>query len=864
MWHWRLRLSLIGLLALLGLLGGAGAAAQPAGFSPSGVGSALADSANGRMAAQPTLRAHRANHGEDIRVDGKLDDTAWLEEEAGRGFRVWDPDRGAIPLEETVFKVAYDDGAIYFAVACLEKDPSKITAKLSRRDRFSSSDIVSVYIDPYHDQTTGYNFKVNPLGVQADSYIYNDGERDDDWDAVWEAGTSRDSLGWYAEIRVPFSAIRYRAAPSMTWGLQVYRYMHGRGQDTAWLTWDRATHGFVSRFGTLTGLEGIRPPRQIEILPYVVGRMTDPALAGSESMDDFQNFGMDLKYGITPDLTLNATIQPDFGQVEADPAVLNLSPFEILYAEKRPFFIEGSRFFQHPDFNLFYSRRIGTGEVDSRIRYAAKLTGKMTGGVSVAAMAASTDITEDGQAFNFLKTGAKISRYFVGRFGKEFSGGKNRFNLMQTATQNTASVDVYGPYASRESYTTGADFDLNFRNREYNIQGSFVGSIIDPETTAFDSTLTGAPVYGTGGALDIRRRSGKLQGGLFGRWESDKLELNDLGYLQAPDEMVAGGWMHYPYNPEGKSKFINRGDFNFEAAQSWLYAGRTGYDASTGAPVWSYGPGHQQFGSVEANGWMQFRNYREAWGGLVYNAWGTQRYETRGGPLMSEPLTYGGWLGFSTDTRKDFTFTAEGNYFADVAHNHSNEFTLTGKWNQSSALNYSLSVEFQNRVDDTQYLDTVNLATDPGGTGIGGYSYVFGDINQNTLDLVLRANILFSRNQSLEVYAQPYTTAGDYSQARELIQPDTYDLVPYSQPGFAVEDFDFTYASVNLNVVYRWEYRPGSTFFLVWTQNRTGYDQRSYHNGLPEVFNNDIANGILFGNEPENTLLAKVTYWIAI
>ena len=502
------------------------------GFTPTSLGTS-ADSSDGRKAAAPSIRAHRLNGGGEIRVDGKLDDNAWRSIEPGQGFRVWDPDRGANPSEETIFKVAYDEGAVYFGVACLEHDPSKIVANLARRDRDSKSDLVSIYVDPYFDRTTGYNFRVNPLGVQLDSYIYNDGDRDDDWDAVWEAATSRDAEGWYAEIRIPFSAIRYKTGPSMTWGLQVYRYMQGRGEDTAWVIWDRNAHGMVSHFGMLTGIEGIRPPRQIELLPYVVQRSTDPSMDGPEDqIDGFQNVGADLKYGITGDLTLNATVQPDFGQVEADPAVLNLSPFETFYEEKRPFFIEGSRFFQHPDFNLFYSRRIGTGDPNSRIRYAAKLTGKTWGGVSVAAMAASTDITAEGQAHNLFKNGSQLSRYAVARLGKEFSGGRNRFNVMQTAVFNTANRDSFGDSPSREAYTTGLDFDLNSKNREFNIQGSFVGSIIDPETSAADSTITGAPVYGTGGALDIRRRGGKLQGGVSGRWEG--IQARDQRYRLPP------------------------------------------------------------------------------------------------------------------------------------------------------------------------------------------------------------------------------------------------------------------------------------------------------------------------------------------
>ncbi len=833
------------------------------GFTPSTI-AAAPDSADGRTAAAPSIRAHRLNGGGEIRIDGKLDDRAWTQVEAGRGFKVWDPDRGAMPSEETIFKVAYDEGAVYFAVACLERDPSKISAKLSRRDRDSQSDLVSIYVDPYFDRTTGYNFKVNPLGVQLDSYIYNDGDRDDDWDAVWEAATHRDGEGWYAEIRIPFSAIRYRTGASMTWGLQVYRYMQGRGEDTAWVTWDRSAHGFVSHFGSLTGLEGIRPPRQMELLPYAVQRTTDPSMDGpDDQIDGFRNLGADLKYGITADLTLNATIQPDFGQVEADPAVLNLSPFETFYEEKRPFFIEGGRFFQHPDFNMFYSRRIGTGDVNSRIRYAAKLTGKMVGGISVAALAASTDITEEGQASNLFKEGSQLSRFAVARLGKEFSGGRNRFNVMQTAVFNTASPDQYGPDAAREAYTTGLDFDLNSKNREFNIQGSFVGSIIDPETSAADSTVTGAAEYGTGGSLDIRRRGGKLQGGVNGRWEAARLEINDLGFLSAPDEIGTSAYLYYPYDPKGKSKTFNRGELNLNAWRSWIYAPRAGYDVATGAEAWEYGAGHPQYSGLELSGWFQFRNYKEAWWGTSYNGEGTHRYETRGGPLIREPLTYGGWIGGKTDTRKNLNFMLEGSYYADTAKNASINATLTTRWNQSSAINHTVTLHFNDRQDDTQYLNTVNLTTSPGGIGIGGLSYVFGDIHQQTIDLTLRSNLLFTRTQSIELYAQPYLSVGDYDRVRELIHADSYDLYTYSQPGYEPQNFDFSYASVNINAVYRWEYRPGSTFYLVWTQGRAQEDTRMNASN-PSSFNNNIGSGMLFRNEPENTILAKITYWIAI
>jgi hypothetical protein len=842
-----------------------GSAAAFQGFSSTEEGPAYPDSADGRKAAAPVIQAYRLDQHE-IRVDGKLDDAAWQAAPAGRGFRVWEPDRGVVPSEETVFKVAYDEGSVYFAVACLKKSPStKIAAALTRRDHFTNSDIVAIYLDPYHDHTTGYAFKVNPLGVQLDSYIYNNGDNDDDWDAVWEAETSRDDQGWYAEIRIPFSAIRYRSAEDMTWGLNVFRYMQGLGQDTAWRTWDRQQAGFVSNFGELTGLKGIHAPRQLEVLPYFVQRETDHAMISSparpDRLDGFQDVGADLKYGVTSDLTLNATVQPDFGQVEADPAVLNLSPFETSFQEKRPFFVEGSRFFAHPAFNLFYSRRIGTGDENARIRYAGKLTGKTVGGISVAALAASSDLTHDGQAHNIFKSGDRLSRYFVGRVGKEYAQGRHHVNLMGTAVLNTADRATWGDLASREAYTTGMDFALSSRKRAYSMTGTFVGSLINSEPLAGASDK---PRYGTGGTMDFQRVGGNWRGTLSGRWESAKLDINDMGYLQAPDEISSSGWVQRRFNPEGKSHFYNSANLNLNVSKSWIYAGRTGFDVATGLPSWHYEPGHPQYAGGNINGWMQFKNYREAWFGVLYNEWGHHRYETRGGPIISEPLTYGGWLGASTDRRKTLNADLEGNWNRDVAKNVSLDVTADLNWNQSSAVNHTFKAAYHNRFDDTQYLKTQDVALRPGGRGIGGLAYVFGDIHQQTVDFTMRSSLLFTRNQSLEVYAQPFLTTGHYGRARELAKADSYVFINYNEIGYDYRKNDFTYSSVNVNVVYRWQYRPGSTFFLVWKQSRDRFENRGMFSTNPGAFEGGLGTRTLFRNEPENTLLAKVTYWLPI
>jgi hypothetical protein len=821
----------------------------------------------------PTIEALRLGPDASISLDGRLDDAVWSEAAGATGFRTWDPERGAPGYQSTVFKVAYDQDAVYFAFACAEPDPKKITKKLARRDRESDSDGVGVYLDPYHDLSSGYFFFVNPVGVQQDGTIFDDGQEDTGWDTVWQAETFQDADGWYAEMRIPFSSIRYRSDIT-TWGLNAFRKIHARGEMDAWVVWDRETPGFVSRFGHLAGIEGVRPPRQLALLPYLLARATDPSTPAPEEMDHYQNFGTDLMYGITSNLALNATIQPDFGQVEVDPALLNLSPFEIPLEEKRPFFTEGSRLFAQQAFELFYSRRIGIGDENSRIRGAAKLTGKTEDGVSVGTLVAVTDVTGHGQNHNPLIGGTPQTNFFIGRVGKEFQGGKRRIGVMQTVVARPGGRDLYGDLGSREAYTTGADFSLLMKDRRYRVNGSFVGSVISPEAFAADPAVEPSRGYGTGGFLGAQRNGAVWSGSVSGRWTTARLDLNDAGYLRSPDNINGSVWLQWRANPDRSNRLFRRGNVNFNANPSWMYAGRAGRDLHTGEEIWSYGQGHPSLSSTNLNAWTQLRSFWEVFGGFSYQFEGTQRYETRntvrlqgggqanipgGGPLIGEPATYSSWLGFGTDSRKPCVFSCEGSYSIDRKMNVVKSIDANVGWNQAVGIRHEFGVHLETRRDDTQHLDNFE---NPGG-GIGGVSYVFGEIHQETLDATLRTSVLFSRSQSLEVYAQPYLTNGSYVGARELEQPDTYDLVPYVAEGFDYRAYDFRYAAMNVNAVYRWEYRPGSTLFLVWTHRRAGYTDR-VSTSNPAGFDNSIQTQALFNNEPENMLLAKVTYWLPI
>jgi hypothetical protein len=835
--------------------------------------------ANGRLHERPHVHAQRVEPG-SIEVDGRLDDTVWSEIPTGWGFVEHEPDRGVPADETTVFRVAYDDDALYFAVACFERDPSSTSSTLCRRDNLQNSDLVSVYVDPYHDRTTGYNFRVNPDGSQADAYVFDDGNRDTDWDAVWTAETFRDERGWSTEMRIPFAAIRYRPADEMTWGLQVYRWMHGRGVDTGWAHWDRDDAGFVSRFGELRGLREVPAAKQVEVVPYVVARSTNPDFAGRVGdLSDFQNFGADLRYGLTADLTLNATFQPDFGQVEADPAVLNLGPFENFFDERRPFFVEGARAFQHPDFNLFYSRRIGEGGENTRIKFAGKVTGKVAGDVSVATLLATTDRTLPGRAHNPFADGDDQTWYAVTRFGKEFARGDHRVNFMQTAVLRDADARTdldADTRRSRDAYGSGADFELTFDERAYRVQGSMVATVIDEAPVADGTPVDHEPVVGTAGQLRVGKYGGRWRGSLRGRWEGDRFDPNDAGRLAAADEMFGSFWLQRRLGG-GEGDAITDGSVELSLHRKWLYAGRSVADPTDpGDTLFSYGRGVPSGGGGNVNASVQTRSRWRGWLGLWHDVEGVSKFETRffdgvRGPLIETPARSGFWLGLNSDFRRDLVLEGEWNERTTEAGSHRRELEASLRWIQNARMNHRLSASWTTATTDAQWVG--NYATADGQPGIGGVSYVFGELDSETLDLTLRSNVLFTRNQSLELYAQPFLARGSFSRPRALTRPGSYDFAPVEtvleenddgdlvSRDFDIRDEDFRLASINLNVVYRWEYRPGSALFLVWTHARDGNLTRGSAFDDGRTFSDRFDADALFRNRPVNTFLVKLSYW---
>jgi len=833
------------------------------GFDPHGSGDQYPVSANGRMTEPPSLPAHRLVHG-SINIDGILNEPDWRSADAATGFSQFEPDRRGKPSEETVFKFMYDDEAVYIGVMCCRSNGTPITSCLSRRDNITSSDLIRVYLCPYNDMVTGYHFRINPDGVKADYYNYGDLYHDVSWDAVWESETHQDDRGWYVEMRIPFSSLRYRETESMTWGFNLFQHIFSCGERTAWSNWDRDQQGFMSRSGTITGITGVPPARQLELLPYSVAGITDPSIpGGSDELDQSGSFGVDVKYGITPDLTLNATIQPDFGQIEADPSVLNLSPYETYYDEKRPFFIEGAQFFWHPDFTMFYSRRIGTGSENSRIRTAAKLTGKTSRDISTAVLVAATDETEDGKMHNLFRSGSNRSYYAIGRFGKQFHNGLHNINVMQTAVLRDEDSFESG---SRHGYTTGADFELNFHDRMYQLTGSVVGSVVD-EFPDEDSDSTDPDLrFGTGSRFEFEKSSGDWRYALTTRHHTDDLDINDLGYINNPNHFAIQAWVTRVFNADDneQSMFTN-GSLHFRHYRSWIWADREyRYPGDDSTALWSYNRGHTLSNQYTFEGNITARDCWGLWCGMVYLTDQTNLDETRfipgeneRGPLMTTPSQFNGWIGYHSDTRKDYYFDVNVEGHHNRVGGEGFDVDVTATWVQNSKMNHSLSFSHDRRREDAQWVGNFENP----GNGIGDVSYVFAGLDQRTWDITLRTSMLFTRDMSLELYAQPFLTVGDYTNPRELVTPDSYEFAPFED--YDVSDNDFSYGAVNLNMVYRWEYAPGSTVYLVWTHSRDRFDFRG-DPGRSGSFDNDFGTDPLFRNEPENRFMVKVNYWIPL
>ena len=830
------------------------------------------------------------------RIDGRLDEPDWARAPFASGFLQQTPDEAAPTSERTEVRVLVGDEALYIGASLFDRNSDHIVARLARRDQAVQADWFYVFLDSYADRRTAFGFGVSAAGAQRDLRISEDDREDAGWDAVWESSVARTGNGWSVEMRIPLSQLRFsRAGEDTRWGLNFRRDIARRNEVSHWAAIPQGGDRFVSLFGTLSGLAELQPPGRLEILPHSVARLTrapgaeeDPFHSTNQTA---QSLGANLSVGLGSSLTLSASINPDFGQVEADPATVNLTAFETFQQERRPFFVEGSDIFTlsfpfWPPF--FYSRRIGRspqgfGSPDARfqdrpaattILGSAKLSGKTDNGWSIGVLNALTGaehapyVDETGaRGRTLVEPGAN---YSVARVAKELREGASGVGTMVTAVHRDASGTELNMLHDA-AYGFGTDAFHRFRNGSYIANLSVLGSHVrgsreavartqrapghyfqrpDADHVAFDSTrtsLTGVSVSGR-----VQRVEGRVRWGFFGEATSPGYEINDLGFNPTLDYLSGNAWLRYEQFTPGR------------VFQNWSLGGGVGTQAG-----WD-GLTRELTADLGFN--FQLKNF---WGGGVWAmrhrpAWTPTAL--RGGPALRRPGRWMGSFNASSDRRNDVSGDA---FLFWVKEDESGGYDLNVTANLTVRPTDQLEIRFGPRYSRSfsawQYVTRRGSTTVP--------NYIVGGIERRSASVSARVDYTFSPTLSLQVYARPFLAAGTYSALREVRDPGAKPFAErfrtftaaeasladgvYSVdrdedgiPDFTLNDPSFNVGSHQMNTVLRWEYRPGSTLFAVWTHDRNAFNRQPW----------DVGDGLdrLFDARATNVFQLKLTYWLGL
>jgi hypothetical protein len=822
----------------------------------------------------PAAASVRATRTADPPVlDGRDDDAAWRSAPVIDRFTEAKPSEGAAPKLRTEARVAYDPRHLYVFIRAFDPRPDSIVSLLSRRDEQTASDEIILMLDPYRDRRTGYEFRVNPAGVKADYAIYNDGNEDVAWDAVWDVATRVDSLGWTAEYRIPLSQLHYSAKGSVTFGLLIWRVIQRYGETVTWPLYRTSRSGFTSQFGELTGLERLASPGHAEVTPYVVTKSVQGPASADYARDQELTVGGDLKYRVASNLLLNATVNPDFGQVEADPSVLNLGAFETFFSEQRPFFVEGKGLFTFNvncvvvvDCNtgegLFYPRRIGrapqlaeaygdeSSPMATRILAAAKVTGRLPGGFSLGVLDAVTDNVAGPGGTTLEPT----TNYAVVRGNQDYHDGDGSFGFIATAV-NRSLDPASDPYLHRGAYTGGIDGRRRFAGR-FEVSASLDFSRVagsaaaiartqrDPVHLyqrpdgglAYDSTRTS--LTGTNLELRFAKVGGKrLVFETAYQRRSPGFEINDIGFLRQADQQAWTTWTALTFR--SPNRVFRELRWNFNNWEYWNIAGL---------------PTERAFNT---NVHTQFNNrwWLHAGGtvGQIGATWCDRC--ARGGPAIRQDPYIAPWTGIEGDDRKPLVPSFWVNYWrGGQGRSESLKLEPTLELKVSTRFTSSLSAIYERNRNDTQYFATFTDSS-------GAPHFTFAHLEQKTLSLTWRLEYTFTPNTSLQVYASPFVSKGTYTDVREVGQAGAASYAaryqPYADPAVAGDPGGFNVKEFRSNVVFRWEYRPGSTLFLVWSQEREG--SSAVEGG--KSFGGDLGN--LFRQRADHIFLVKVSYWFA-
>ncbi len=854
---------------------------------------------------KPAVRAVRV--AQAPAVDGVLDDAAWAAAPEITTFTQHDPQDGQPATEKTSVRIVYTADALY--VGAMMYDDHPVTTLLARRDSDLESDWFGIGIDSQHDGLNASSFFVNPSNVQYDANLYNDIYEDGSWDAVWASAAKIVPGGWAVEMRIPFSQLRFADRPQQTWGINITRQITRNRELDRLVNVRKGDTGFVSRFAELTGVEGVHRERGLELLPYAVTR--SDLSSRVEANDPFGRraaydaaAGLDVKYALTSNLTLTGTVNPDFGQVEVDPAVVNLGAFETFYPEKRPFFTEGAQIFRfgqgpaHSRFNFnlyppqfFYSRRIGRAPQASvaadyadspgqtTILGAGKLTGKLGGGWSVGVLDALTD-REHG-AFQATTTNAAglpvierwsqtvepMTNYLVGRATKEYGSG-SRIGVLFTSVNRRIDDDV--SYLRGNAFELGVDGYTQFHNKDWLLEWLAGSTLIegskqsmqiaqnssaryygrpDADYLKFDPDRTS--LSGFGGRAMLGKQTGKWRPNIQVQTYSPGFDVNDVGYMQRVD--VVNMHAVAMYDDQDTHKYTRR---------TLIWAGK--FDN------FNYGGDHIANGGY-GNWSVQANNYWEVYGsgGFEVPAWDDRA--TRGGPVMRRAGSRMASLGMTTDPRKKLYFELSGERDTDDAGGWSHTASTSVNYRPTTALRLSIAPTWTRMYEPRQYVTQVS---DSAATATYGKRYIFGELEEHVVDIGVRADWTLSSRLSLQLYVQPFLASGGYHDFKELARPRSGDFTQYGTAAtfdpaqnawwvasggsyFGFHNPDFNVRSVRGSAVARWEFRPGSALYVVWNENRQevlplgNFSFRRDFGAIPDAPSRDV-------------FLVKVSYWLPI
>lgn len=830
-------------------------------------------------------------------IDGQLNDDCWQLGSWSETFTQQMPQENIAASEKTMLKIFYDDKYIYVAIRAFESDIAKIHRYFGKRDAFEG-DVVGVCFDSYYDQRFGYEFDLTAAGGQVDLVLDNNGNPDFNWNAVWDGATAIEDSAWTAEMRIPLSQLRFNNKETQVWGMHAWRWINRLQEEDQWSLIPRNNSGIIYNFGELHGIDKINYKQRFELIPYSVGKTIsskkeaqNPFATGFEKS---LTVGLDGKIGIGSDFTADFSINPDFGQVEADPSVMNLSAFETYYDEKRPFFLEGKNILNYSldGDQLFYSRRIGhspwySPSVDnSKQEYykkpentsiisAVKLSGKTAKGLSIGflqGLTALENVEISKPAEKYKETAEPLSNYIVTRVQKDYNKGNTVIGGIFTASNRFFS-ESHLQELNKSAYTAGVDVNKYLFNRNYFVNFKTIISRVngdekaiiklqqssahyfqrpDAKYLSIDSSLTS--LTGTGGYLAFGREGdNKLRFRTTFNWRSPGLDLNDLGFMQQADnlrQMINVSWV------ENVPKSL------FRSYRIYIEEGSK----------WTYGGEHSEtYFKISGSG--QFKNKYSIYGHAIRFIKGFDPRILRGGPgLKQDPY----WClngNVNTDNSKPFSA-----YFSVHSHQYSEEYSSLYDFypgiNIRLSSQYSFSAEFSYSQfhNATQYVKS----SESNDTKV----YIMGNLSQKTAGLTFRFNAIFTPKLSVQYYGSPFISTGKYSKFKKVTNPlageynqrfysyplseiqynsadNKYTIADPSGNNYQFDNPNFSFREFKSNLVAKWEFRPGSFLYLVWSHNRSGrsaYYETSASENLSELFN----------IYPTNIFLIKLNYYFSI